>query len=331
MMDLHVESKPREKVEVIKSLVEDFRANIDYLFTHFDHHLFVGLIDRILACEGALIFAGVGKSGVIAQKIAATVTSSGTKALHLSVQNAMHGDIGIVGSNDLVFLLSKSGETDELLTLCPALRTKGATLIAIVANKASRLVYSCDDHFVLPAVRELCPFDIVPTTSSLAQLIFGDLLATALMKYKNVSLDEFILNHPAGRIGKRQTLRVRDLMLTGEKIPTCRPSNCLGEVLVELSNKQCGCICILDNENHLLGIFTDGDLRRSLQTYGVESLDYPMHELMTRDPRTICPDLLAYKAMQIMEDGRPITVLVVVEKDECVGILKMHDIVQAGL
>ncbi len=330
-MDVSVESKPCEKIEIVKGLVEDFRLNIEYLFTHFEYRLFTKLIDRILTCKGILIFAGVGKSGVVAQKIAATVTSSGTKALHLSVQNAMHGDIGIVGADDLVFLLSKSGETDELLSLCPALRSKGASLVAIVANKASRLVNACDDHFVLPAVRELCPFDIVPTTSSLAQLIFGDLLATTLMKYKNISLDEFILNHPAGRIGKRQTLRVRDLMLIDDKMPTCRPSNCLGEVLVELSNKQCGCICVLDNEKHLLGIFTDGDLRRSLQTYGVDSLEYPMHELMTRDPRSVCPDMLAYEAMQLMEDVRPITVLVVIEKEKCVGVLKMHDIVQAGL
>jgi len=330
-MDISVGSKPCEKTEVVKSLVGDFRSNIEYLFSNFDYASFVRLIDRILTCRGALIFAGVGKSGVIAQKIAATVTSSGTKALSLSVQNAMHGDVGVVGSDDIVFLLSKSGETDELLSLCPVLRTKGASLLAIVANGASRLVSACDDHFVLPSVRELCPFDIVPTTSSLAQLIFGDILATSLMKFKNISLDEFIQNHPAGRIGKRQTLRVRDLMLTGEQIPSCRPSNCLGEVLVELSNKQCGCICVLDNENHLLGIFTDGDLRRSLQTYGVESLDYPMHELMTRDPRTVDPETLAYKAMQVMEDGRPITVLVVMEKEECVGVIKMHDIVQAGL
>jgi arabinose-5-phosphate isomerase len=314
-------------------LLQDLQANVDVLFQRFDCPRFSKIIEIVLHSKGCIFFTGVGKSGIIAKKIAMTFSSSGTKALYLSPQNALHGDIGMVGRDDIVFLMSKSGESTELLELCPALRNKGAHLVAVVTNEASRLARACDASFVLPELKELCPFDLAPTTSTIAQLVFGDVLAMALMRLKGVSLSDFIQNHPAGRIGRRQLVKVRDLMVSGDAMPLCAPSDTLGSMLVELSNKQCGCVCIVDGESRLLGIFTDGDLRRTLQKLGPAALGATMGSLMTGTPRTISQGMLAYEAMRVMEADQkhPVTVLPVVEEGRCVGLIKMHDIIQSGI
>lgn len=318
---------------LIQSLVAELRHHAELLFQQFDCRAFEKIVDTAMACKGAIFLTGVGKSGIIAQKVAMTLSSSGTKAFFLSPQNALHGDLGNVGAGDIVFIFSKSGETAELIELCPALRNKGATLIGVVMNGESRLARACGASFVLPELKELCPFDLAPTTSTLAQLVFGDLLAMAMMRLKNFSLSEFIENHPAGRIGKRKLVKVQDLMISGTKMPVCSPQNPLQDVLVELSRKQCGCVCVLDAEKRLLGIFTDGDLRRSLQRHGERALSLPMSDLMTKTPRTILPSTLAYEALQQMEmdQKRAITVLAVVENEKCLGVIKMHDILQSGL
>jgi arabinose-5-phosphate isomerase len=283
--------------------------------------------------QGTIFLSGVGKSGIIAKKIAVTMSSSGTKALYLSPLNALHGDIGLVTSGDAVLFLSKSGETDELLHLCPAIRNKGARLISVVSSLDSRLAKACDLNIVLPVSKELCPFNMVPTTSTMVQLIFGDLLAIALMNRKQFTVDDFAQNHPAGRIGKRMTFTVRDLMITGDRVPLAAPENILIDALSEFSGKQCGCLLVIDAAERLLGIFTDGDLRRSLQRHGAMVLHKSLRELMTTTPRFIHAKMLAYDAMKFMEADpkRPITVVPVVEDGKVVGILKMHDIVQSGI
>jgi arabinose-5-phosphate isomerase len=318
---------------LVTSLLQDFHASTDLLFRQFDTDQFCCILNATVRSQGVLFFTGVGKSGIIAKKIVMTMNSLGMKAFYLSSQDALHGDIGVVGANDTVFFLSKSGETSELIDLCPALRNKGAFLVAVVSSPKSRLGLACDDVFVLPSLRELCPFDIAPTTSTLAQLVFGDLLAMSLMRMNDISLEEFIQNHPAGRIGRRQLLKVKDLMITSPRLPQCASHDSLGDTLVELSNKQCGCICVLGQEHNLLGIFTDGDLRRALQQHGPAALGLPIHSLMTPNPRTISPDALAYEAMQLMEADQkhPVTVLVVVDNNACVGLIKMHDILQSGV
>lgn len=318
---------------LVHELMHDLQSNVDLLFQRFDSQKFSAISEMVLRSRGALFFTGIGKSGIIAQKIAMTFSSSGTKAFYLSPQNALHGDIGIVGSGDIVFLLSKSGESSELLELCPALRNKGASLVAVVMNQESHLARACDSCFVLPEVKEICPFDLAPTTSTIAQLVFGDLLAMTVMRLKEISLSDFIQNHPAGRIGKRQLLKVRDLMVSGGALPLCGPSETLGDVLVELSNKQCGCVCVVGDGSQLLGIFTDGDLRRAFQKIGPAALGASMGSLMTTHPRTISPDMLAYDALRMMEADQqhPVTVLIVVDEGRCVGLIKMHDILQSGV
>jgi len=321
----------RVEVEQVQGLITELKMSMEQIFADFDSASLARIVQTVLQSSGVLFLTGVGKSGSIAQKIAATVTSTGTKAIYLSPLDALHGDIGMIGPNDILIMFSKSGETDELFNLVPAVRQKGAYLIVVVSNPKSRLIQAADDAFILASVRELCPYDLVPTTSTLAQLVFGDILAAVLMRRRNVSLSDFITNHPAGRIGKRQIVCVSDLMLTGDRLPKCSPNDTLGEILVELSNKQCGAICVVDTKDSLLGIFTDGDLRRTLQKYGNQALEQPLNVLMTKNPKTASPDMLAFEAMKRMEEGSPITVLVVVDNNRCVGLIKMHDIIQAGL
>ncbi len=324
-----------ETSEIVRSLMHDLSHSIGEFFRLFDLPSFLALIDTLLKSQGYMVFTGVGKSGFVAKKIAATLNSSGTPAFFLSPQDALHGDLGVIRQGDIVFLLSKSGETNELVELCPALRNKGACLVAVVSSTiGSRLGRASDIVFCLPELKELCPFDLAPTTSTLSQLIFGDLLSMTLMKKKGITRDDFIKNHPAGRIGKRHIIRVKDLMLTGNAIPKCTESELLADVLVELSNKKCGCICIVDNDNKLLGIFTDGDLRRTIQSEREKAFSIPIGNLMTSGPKVVSSDMLAYNAMLMMEENpkRPVTVLPVVDSAyHLIGIIKMHDILQTGL
>ena len=307
----------------------------NYLSTYFEKLdcLKVELIlNKLQACKGTVIFSGVGKSGHIGQKIAATFLSTGTKAFFLDPMHAVHGDLGYVEENDLFLALSKSGESQELLELIPSIRRRGAFTIAVVSNEASRLVKICDQFVVLPVKRELCPFDLAPTTSTAVQLLFGDCLAIALMNAKKVSLGALALNHPGGFIGRRITLKVTDLMLQGEALPLCSPSDTLLSVLPELSSKRCGCLLVADEGKILRGIFTDGDLRRSLERFGSAALQASVGDLMTKAPRTTSADLLVWDALQQMEENSAITVLPVLEQGgRIAGLLRMHDVIQAGL
>lgn len=319
---------------MLKELLDKQRDYTDYFFTSLDLLPIERLVEFLLLCRGTIFFSGVGKSGLVAKKIAFTMVSTGTRAHFVSPTDAAHGDLGMVSANDSFIMLSKSGETEELINLAPAIKNKGASLISVVSNPNSRLAQVSNTIITLPFKHELCPFDMAPTMSTTNQLLFGDLLTIALMRHKKFSLDDYALNHPSGRIGKRITLKVKDLMLTGSKIPLCKSEDHLGEVLVELSNKRCGCILITNNDKQLLGIFTDGDLRRALQKLGTNLLTTPMKELMNQKPFFIGSDILAWDALKIME-GDPhkrITMLPVVDTERnIVGLLHMHDILQSGL
>ncbi len=319
---------------MLKELLAEEKKSLDHFFDLIDLDEAEKLVSLLLECKGVVVFTGVGKSGFVAKKIAVTMASTGSKALYLSPTNALHGDIGMVHKGDIFVVLSKSGESDELLGLIPAIRNKGVKLIAIVSNAESRLAKAADLVMLLPLRKELCPFDLVPTTSTTIQMIFGDLLAISIMSRKEFSLDQYALNHPAGRIGKRITMRVRDIMLTDPHIPFCDPSAKLGDILVELSNKKCGCVVVANEARKLQGIFTDGDLRRALQNHGSQALEKSIEQLMTPSARFVSPDILAWDAMRLMEEDqkRPVSVLPVLSEDSTiVGLIKMHDIVQSGL
>jgi arabinose-5-phosphate isomerase len=318
---------------MLKDLFEKQQQYINHFFKHIDIAQAETVLEACLQCKGLILFSGVGKSGIIAEKIAMTLTSTGTKALFLPPSNILHGDIGIVGPQDLFILISKSGETEELLNLIPFIRRRSARIVGIVSSEKSRLVKESDLHICLPLEKELCPFDMAPTTSTEIQLIFGDVLAVGLMQAKKFSLDDYAKTHPSGSIGKKMTLRVEDLMKTGEEIPLCHPSDRLVDILVELSNKKCGCVLVIDKERHMQGIFTDGDLRRALQRQGSEVLEKKMETLMNSTAIVLRKDMLVWDAVKIMQKDpkKWIMVCPVLENGIVVGVIRMHDIIQAGV
>jgi arabinose-5-phosphate isomerase len=318
---------------MLKNLFHKQKEYLEYFFAHFDYEMAEKLFSEIQKSQGVLFFTGVGKSGFVAQKIAATMMSTGTKAFYLPPIDALHGDLAMVSKNDMVILFSKSGETEELLQLLPFLRKVGAKIVAITSNSGSRLNKGADIAIDLPCVAELCPFDLAPTISTEIQLLFGDVLAIALMQEKGFSIENFAQNHPAGRIGKRASLKVRDLMLDREKAPLCRPHDKLEDVLADFSDKRCGCLVVIDEKSRLKGIFTDGDLRRALQAKGEHVLKESLERLMSPAPKHISTEESAWEAMKLMESDQkhPITVLPVLDQDEVVGLIKMHDLIQAGL
>ncbi|HEX7998626.1 MAG TPA: KpsF/GutQ family sugar-phosphate isomerase [Pyrinomonadaceae bacterium] len=291
-------------------------------------------IELLAACRGKIVLVGVGKSGNIAEKIAATLTSTGTAAVYLHPSDALHGGLGIVNAEDIVVALSNSGETDEVVTMLPYLKNRQVPIIALVGNLRSTLARSALVVLDASVDQEACPLNLAPTTSTTVALAIGDALAMTLMSVKGLTPDDFALNHPAGRIGKRLTLRVADLMHSGSENPMIAADAPWLEVIASISRGGLGAVNVVDDANHLVGIITDGDLRRALQKINHSDLEN-LHSdsIMTRNPVIATPDLLAYDALRLMED-RPsqISVLPVVDKERvCVGLIRLHDIVRSGL
>jgi len=312
-------------------LFEKKRRYINYFFDHIDIKKANEILNVLYECENNIIFTGIGKSAVIANKVALTMLSTGTKAIYLPALDALHGDIAIISKKDVFVAFSKSGETQELLDLIFYVKKRKAKTIAIVSNKNSRLLKICDHFIVLPLEKELCPYNLAPTTSTCIQLIFGDVLTVALMQKKQFSVKEYAKNHPAGAIGKQIAFRVEDLMLKDNEMPICFESDLIKDVLHILSSKKCGCLLVVDKKKNLKGIFTDGDLRRSIQTYNLDFFNKKLKDIMTVSPIIIDKKTLAIEAMKKMESKKKIMVMPVVEKDKLVGLIRMHDIVQSGL
>lgn len=319
----------------MKKLFERQKQLLDHFYETLDYQACETLFSHLKEVKGVFFFSGIGKSGFIAQKIAATMMSTGTKAFFLPPIDALHGDLGMVDKQDVVFLLSKSGETDELLQLLPSLRSKGVEVVALTSSEQSRLAKGSDYSVALPCEKELCPFDLAPTISAETQLLFGDVLAVALMEDKRFTLDEYAKNHPSGQIGRRATIRVRDIMLDQKRTPFCHPDDLLEHVLVEFSDKRCGCLLVVDQKQKLRGIFTDGDLRRALQSKGDQVLKERVESIMTPLPKSIHDDALAWDAVKLMESDQkhPVMVLPVLKREQgtVIGIIKMHDLIQAGI
>ncbi len=288
-------------------------------------------IDALLECTGKAVVTGVGKSGVIAQKIAQTLTSTGMMAIFVHPSDALHGGLGVVGAGDIVIALSNSGETDEILVILPSLKQRGVQIIAIAGKIDSSLARQADIVFDASVDREACPLDLAPTASTTVALAIGDAIAIALMTAKGLTSEDFAANHPAGRLGKRLTLRVADLMHAS---PDVSPAAGWLEVVKAISDHALGAVNVVDDDKNLLGIVTDGDLRRTIERTPADELASVNAEgMMTPSPTTASPDMLAYDALRLME-LRPsqISVLPVVDHDsKCVGLLRIHDVVRSGL
>jgi arabinose-5-phosphate isomerase len=292
------------------------------------------VVKLLAACKGKIVILGVGKSGIIAEKIAATMTSTGTGALYLHPSDALHGGIGIINADDVVMILSNSGETDEIIEMLPYLKRRQVPIIALVGNLNSTLARRADAVIDGSVDQEACPLNLAPTTSTTVALALGDALAMTLMQVKGLTSDDFAVNHPAGQLGKRLTLTVADLMHSGADNPTIELDAMWVDAVKGISAGGLGAVNVVDDAGRLAGIITDGDLRRAIQKSDPASLaNLRSDELMTRDPTVASPELLAYDALRLMED-RPsqISVLPVVNGDRvCLGLIRLHDIVRSGL
>jgi arabinose-5-phosphate isomerase len=288
-------------------------------------------VNLLADCTGKVVVLGVGKSGIIGQKIAQTMTSTGTVAVFLHPSDALHGSLGIISGGDVVVALSNSGETDEILLLLPALKSRRVSMIAIVGNTDSTLARNSEIVLDASVDKEACPLNLAPTASTTVALAIGDALAMALMECKNWTAEDFAANHPAGRLGKRLTVRVADLM---HESPDVSPAATWLEVVSKISRFALGAVNIVDEQNQLIGIVTDGDLRRTIERTESQDLNnLTARQMMTDKPITAKPAMLAFDALQLMENRpRQIAVLPVVDENgEAVGLLRLHDIVRAGL
>ncbi|MEQ1922992.1 MAG: KpsF/GutQ family sugar-phosphate isomerase [Pyrinomonadaceae bacterium] len=319
------------KFEKVKEILRIESAAIDRAAANLDKANVTDAVELLENCAGKVIVCGVGKSGVIAQKIAQTMTSTGTVAVFVNPSDALHGGLGVVATDDVVIALSNSGETEELLAILPALRQRGVKIIAIVGNDSSTLARVADAVLDASVDKEACPLNLAPTASTTVALAIGDAIAMALMEAKGLTPEDFAANHPAGRLGKRLTLTVNDLM---HESPNISPAATWLEVVKAISKNALGAVNVVDGDAKLIGIVTDGDLRRTIEKTdpsGLSSLT--ASDMMTAGPITASPDMLAFDALKLMED-RPsqISVLPVVNgSGECVGLLRLHDIVKSGL
>ena len=290
---------------------------------------FVSAVDRLASCRGRVVVSGMGKSGHIARKIAATLASTGTPALFVHPAEASHGDLGMIVPGDVVLAISNSGETAELADLVEHSRRFGIALFAITGRPGSSLARAADIVLLLPAAAEACPMGLAPTTSTTMALALGDALAVALITRRGFSAADFQAFHPGGRLGSRLR-RVRDLMHLGDAMPLARPSLPMDQALLEMTGKGFGCLGVIDDAGRLCGVMTDGDLRRGM---GPELLGRSVRDLMNPEPRTIDPGALAADALRTMNTGdRPVTSLFAVDAAGCpVGILHIHDLLRAGV
>jgi arabinose-5-phosphate isomerase len=285
-------------------------------------------VDLLLKCRGRVILTGMGKSGIICRKIAATFTSTGTAAFFLHPAEAIHGDLGVVQRDDVVVALSYSGETDEILRLLETIKRLGARLIAVTGHSSSSLAQAADVALDCSVAEEACPMNLVPTASTTAALAIGDALAMTLLVEKGFREEDFANLHPGGKIGKR-LMRVGQLMHSGEKCPIVRIDTPMRDVIYEMSRKGLGMTCVIDGGRAVLGIITDGDLRRHMERAG-QILEKAAGDVMTREPVTIPPSTLATEALNIME-GRKITSIVVVDDGRLAGVVHLHDLWETEL
>ena len=284
----------------------------------------------LLACTGRVVVSGMGKSGHVGGKIAATFASTGTPAFFLHPAEASHGDLGMVTKGDAVLSISYSGETAELLTILPLFKRMDARLIAMTGNPASTLAHEADVHLDVSVPAEACPLNLAPTASTTAALAMGDALAVALLKHRGFTEADFARSHPGGALGRRLLLHVSDVMRRGKDLPTVRPETPLTEGLLEMSRKRLGLTAVVDAAGQVVGIFTDGDLRRALDR-DLDVRATAMADVMTRGPRSIGPGELAAEAVLMMEKHSINGLLVLDESGRLVGALNVHDLLRAGV
>ena len=323
-----IDSSEREKllnlgravVDTETRALTDLRERINDSFARACQH--------ILACKGRTVVIGMGKSGHIGHKIAATLASTGTPAFFVHPGEASHGDLGMITASDVVVALSNSGETDEIVTLLPVIKRLGIPLIALTGNLHSALAKAATVCIDVGVKKEACPLGLAPTSSTTAALVMGDAIAIALLEARGFSEKDFALSHPGGALGRRLLLKVSDIMHTGNEMPVVKNNTSLRDALVEMTRKGLGTTAIVDEHNKVAGIFTDGDLRRALDT-GADVHSAGIDAVMTKNCKTINADALAAEALQMMEKHKINALLIVDDTNALAGVLNMHDLLRA--
>ena len=291
---------------------------------------FVKAVDVIFNSKGRVVLTGMGKSGLIARKIVATLNSTGTAAIYMHPTDALHGDLGMVRNEDVVIIISKSGATEELTKLLLMFRRLGVKLIAMTGNADSQLVKESNIFLNISVKEEACPHDLTPTSSTTAALVMGDALAVALLEKRGFTAEDFALLHPGGSLGKRLSLKIEEIMIKGDGIPSVKEGANLKDIIFEMTSKRLGTTCVVNSEGKLTGIITDGDLRRLLEKT-MDVKDLRAVDIMSKNPKTTKKDYLASFALQHMENHK-ITSLIIVDDDKTpVGILHLHDLLNIGL
>jgi arabinose-5-phosphate isomerase len=310
----------RDVLEIEAKAITDLISRLDESFER--------AVQIVLACKGRIVVSGIGKSGHVARKIASTLASTGTPAFFVHPAEASHGDLGMITRDDALIGLSNSGESGELLAIVPLLKRQGAKLIAMTGNERSSLAKEADAHLYAGAEKEACPLDLAPTASTTAALALGDALAVALMREKGFTRDDFARSHPGGALGRRLLTHVRDVMRTGTGAPRVGPRATVMDAVVEMSRGLMGMTAVVDDAGRVIGIYTDGDLRRSLER-GVDLNATRIADAMGAGPRTIAPERLAAEAAELMERHKVHQILVVDEEKKLVGAVNIHDLLRA--
>jgi arabinose-5-phosphate isomerase len=317
-----MQEKAKEVIRKEAKAIAHLEKKIDEQFSR--------AVELCLKCKGRVIVTGIGKSGIIGRKIAATLSSTGTPAFFLHPTEGTHGDVGMVRKNDVVIAISKSGETDEVYQLVPLFKRVGVPIITLTGNTKSPLAEKSDVVIDVSVDEEACPYDLVPTSSTTAALVMGDALAIALLEERNFSSEDFALLHPGGQLGRKLILKVSDIMHSGDQIPKVAEDTGIKEVILEMTSKRLGTTTVVNQKGELVGIFTDGDLRRVVErTDNIFSLK--AKQVMSKNPKTISADELAVKALNLMESFSITSLVITNGKKEPVGIVHLHDILKAGV
>ena len=322
----------RKEFYIIKAAKNVFFTEIEALERTRDtiNDDFVRIVDLIFQCQGKVVLTGMGKPGHIATKIAATLASLGTPSFYIHPGEAMHGDLGMIDNKDIVILMSYSGESSEVVSLLPVLKEIGCTTMAITGNANSTLARETEYHFIFPAFKEACYLHLAPTSSTTALLVVGDALAVVLSKLRNYTKEDFGLHHPAGALGKKLLVKVADLMYSGDKNAVVCENTRLQIAIVEMSSKGLSMVTVVDSDNRLKGILTDGDLKRMLE-HSVDVYNVMIDNVMTKNPKWVDYREMAVDALQQMNDLRITGMPVLDENARVIGSILMQDILKAGI
>jgi arabinose-5-phosphate isomerase len=319
-----------EKMKQLGLAVLDIEANAILSLKQRIDNDFIKACYLFLGCTGRIVVMGMGKSGHIARKIAATLASTGSPAFFVHPGEAGHGDMGMITAKDVILAVSNSGETSEILTILPLIKRLNIPFITLTGNPLSTMAKNATVNINVNVPQEACPLGLAPTSSTTAALAMGDALAVALLEVRGFSVEDFAFSHPGGSLGRKLLLRVQDIMHTGDQIPTCYPETTIRDALFEITAKKLGMTTIIDHKKKLLGIFTDGDLRRALDSQA-NIHTTALETVMTKNSKTILPNMLAVEALNLMETYK-ITSLVVINQEQYVeGIIHLHDLLRAGV